>query len=179
MHNFCLFVEIELEVSGRVVSSGVLYKLRYTELLWYNHIWDQTHLDGLNKIIQINAFNNLYFYFLMLLSYHDQYPQRICLMRFISECIHNCWGQCKYFLLPKYCITSGFLTLSTHPFFRLNCCLSLDKSHRKIRQAFTRDVFEPLLEKASEAGHINLQRVQLCLEVGIKVNVFFIFMFLC
>jgi len=40
MHNFCLFVEIELDVSGRAVSSGVLYKLRYIELLWYNHIWD-------------------------------------------------------------------------------------------------------------------------------------------
>lgn len=49
-----------------------------------------------------------------------------------------------------------FLTLFTHPFFRLNCCLGLSKSHRPIGWVFTKDVLECLLEKANDVGHVNL-----------------------
>jgi hypothetical protein len=65
--------------------------------------------------------------------------------------------------------------MSTYPFFRLNYYLSLNKSHRPIRQAFTKDVLECMLEQANNMGLVNPQGVQLLLKMGIAMGTFFIF----
>jgi hypothetical protein len=63
--------------------------------------------------------------------------------------------------------------LYTHPFFKLNCCLCLGKGQKLIGRASPK--IECFLEQASDASYVNLYGVQLFLEIGIMVSMFFIF----